>query len=223
MSNFCKTYVFFLPFQGRCPKVRGVISPLSGEMSGFCGQRGGTRYSRVIKLIFSFFLLLFFISSCHNKKKITEPKEDPKETVSVEYVPYFEKYALLIGVKSDELTNGKLYKYIDGWMGVPYKWGGNDTNGVDCSGFVNLVYLNVFQKQLKRSATDIIGECDEINKEDLKEGDLVFFDISGKNSHIGIYLANDKFIHASSSKGVMISDLTQSYWVKNWGRAGKVK
>ena len=108
-------------------------------------------------------------------------------------------------------------------MGVPYKWAGNDKIGIDCSAFVNQVYLHVYKKQLERSAKDIINECEPIKKEELKEGDLVFFDISGANSHIGVFFENSKFIHASSSKGVIISDLNQSYWIKYWGRAGRVK
>lgn len=174
---------------------------------------------------FSVIIGLVFLSSCHNKKKIVDPnKLDEKvETVNTELKPYIDKYALQMGVKAEDLENGYLYQFIDGWIGVPYKWAGNDKNGIDCSGFVNQVYLNVYKKQLERSAKDIINECEEIKKEELKEGDLVFFDISGANSHIGVFLENNKFIHASSSKGVMISDLTQSYWVKYWGRAGRVK
>jgi lipoprotein Spr len=177
--------------------------------------------------IFSIFIfsLIISFSSCHNKKKVVEKdkKDEKVETVNTELKPFLDKYALQIGVKAEDLENGYLYQFIDGWMGVPYKWAGNDKNGIDCSGFVNQVYLNVYKKQLERSAKDIINECEEIKKEELKEGDLVFFDISGANSHIGVFLENSKFIHASSSKGVMISDLNQSYWVKYWGRAGRVK
>lgn len=165
---------------------------------------------------------LVFLSSCHTKKQIVV-KDEKVETVNAELKPILDKYALQIGVKAEDLENGNLYLFIDGWIGVPYKWAGNDKTGIDCSGFVNQVYLNVYKKQLERSAKDIIKECEEIKKEELKEGDLVFFDISGANSHIGVFLVNNKFIHASSSKGVMISDLTQSYWTKYWGRAGRVK
>ncbi|MBX7093797.1 MAG: C40 family peptidase [Flavobacteriales bacterium] len=133
-----------------------------------------------------------------------------------------EKYAVQLGVDKKSLVFPELYAYIDGWIGVPYKYGGNTKEGVDCSGFVNAVYKDVFKTVLKRSATEIIGQCKEINKSELKESDLVFFDISGKNSHIGIYLQNNRFVHASTSKGVMISDLTQSYWQKAWGRAGRI-
>lgn len=176
--------------------------------------------------LFLTLLGVLLLSACHNKKKITEKedkKEEKKENVNAEYKLYMEKYALQMGVKAEDLSNGYLYQFIDGWIGVPYKWAGNDKNGVDCSGFVNQVFLNVYKKQLERSAKDIINECDVIDKDDLKEGDLVFFDISGANSHIGVYLINNKFVHASSSKGVMISDLTQTYWTKYWGRAGRVK
>lgn len=178
----------------------------------------------VTRILMLFLAGGIFFTSCHNRKKITgEKKEEKTETSSKEYLPYMEKYAAQMGVKPDDLTNGKLYQFIDGWMGVPYKWAGNDKNGVDCSGFVNQVFLSIYSKQLSRSAKDIINECEIIEKEDLKEGDLVFFDISSQNSHIGVYLINNKFIHASSSKGVMISSLTETYWTKYWGRAGRVK
>lgn len=158
------------------------------------------------------------------KNRKDKEKEDKKieelgKTTSV----YVAKYAAQLGVKPEELKAAQLYEFIDTWIGTPYKYGGNTKEGVDCSGFVNAVYLSIYKIQLQRSALDIIKQCEIINKEDLKEGDLVFFDISGKNSHIGIYLINQKFIHASSSQGVMISDLNQTYWLKYWGRAGRIK
>ena len=132
------------------------------------------------------------------------------------------KYAVTLKTTPNRLYNEKLYLEIDGWIGVKYKWGGNDKAGVDCSGFACAVYKNVYEFQLKRSGYDIAKDCKEISKDELMEGDLVFFDISSKNSHVGIYLANNKFVHASSSKGVMVSDLTESYWVKYWGRGARI-
>lgn len=179
-----------------------------------------------IPYIILLFSVSFFFDSCKSRKKTTI--EPDKENVRVDYPndefqAYKDKYASTLGVEANALANGQLYMFVDDWMGVPYKWAGNDKNGVDCSGFVGQVFKNVYTKDLERSATKMVDQCEIIKKEELKEGDLVFFDISDKNSHVGIYLANQKFIHASSSKGVMISDLTQSYWVKYWGRAGRVK
>jgi cell wall-associated NlpC family hydrolase len=133
------------------------------------------------------------------------------------------KYATTLKVAPNKLYNEKLYQEVDGWIGVKYKWGGVDKNGVDCSGFTDAIYLKVYEYKLPRSGYDIVKECAVIEKANLMEGDLVFFDISSKNSHVGIYLANNKFVHASSSKGVMISDLSEAYWTKYWGRAARIK
>lgn len=159
-----------------------------------------------------------------SKEKSPE-KEKPKEKESPAKVNsnLVERYAKELGVESKDLKNPILYEYIDGWIGVPYKYAGNDKKGVDCSGFVNAVYLDVYKKTLPRSALDIVRECEEVKKDELREGDMVFFDISGRNSHVGIYLVNGKFVHASTSKGVIISDLQQSYYLKYWGRAGRLK
>lgn len=172
--------------------------------------------------------LLLLVVSCKSRKQVSKldnnVKHNNTETESEKkYAAIKKKYAAELGVKENDLINGALYEFIDEWLGVPYKYAGNDKNGVDCSGFVNSIYKNVFKKQLSRSATDIVKECDIIDKDKLIEGDLVFFDISSKNSHVGVYLTNNKFVHASTSKGVIISDLTQSYYLKYWGRAGRVK
>jgi murein DD-endopeptidase / murein LD-carboxypeptidase len=157
------------------------------------------------------------------RKKEEEPNRETVKDKDKSGGKILDKYAAELGVNKKELKDPELYSYIDQWIGVPYKFGGNSKDGVDCSGFVNAVFRDVYKITLKRSATEIIGQCKEIQKNELKETDLVFFDISGKNSHIGIYLANQKFVHASTSKGVMISDLNQSYWQKYWGRAGRIR
>jgi cell wall-associated NlpC family hydrolase len=172
--------------------------------------------------------LLFTAASCNLRKHSATHDKTNKDNLTDNtndrrYTAIKKKYAEELGVSDNNLINGALYEFIDDWIGVPYKYAGNDKNGVDCSGFVNALYKAVFNKQLSRSATDIVKECNIIEKDKLQEGDLVFFDISAKNSHVGVYLVNNKFIHASTSKGVIISDLTQAYYVKYWGRAGRLK
>lgn len=155
----------------------------------------------------------------------SDGKEKPKPTetyTNANATEIMNKYATQLKVSTSKLYNEQLYLAIDGWIGVKYKWGGNDKNGVDCSGFACAIYKSVYDFQLKRSGYDIAKDCKEVSKSELMEGDLVFFDISSKNSHVGVYLANNKFVHASSSKGVMISDLTESYWVKYWGRGARI-
>lgn len=189
--------------------------------------------------IWYFIGAVLLLSSC--RLHYTEPMDESKAEVIIEESdnsdrpnriepvkpdpssPFVQKYALQMKTTPEKLFNPKLYETIDQWMGVKYKWAGMDRNGVDCSGFANIIYKDVYGYQLKRSAYDIIKDCNEINKADLMEGDFVFFDISSKNSHIGIYLSNNKFIHASTSKGVVISDLNESYWTKYWGRAARIK
>lgn len=119
-----------------------------------------------------------------------------------------------------------LYDEVKSWIGTPYKYGGNNKRGVDCSGFVVQVYKKVYGVSLQRSS-DLIYEknCEKIKKNDLQEGDLVFFSTgrSKKINHVGIYLNSDKFIHASSSRGVIVSDLDESYYVRTYVSSGRVK
>lgn len=119
-----------------------------------------------------------------------------------------------------------LYDEVKSWIGTPYKYGGNNKRGVDCSGFVVQVYKKVYGVSLQRSS-DLIYEknCEKIKKNDLQEGDLVFFSTgrSKKINHVGIYLKSDKFIHASSSRGVIVSDLDESYYVRTYVSSGRVK
>ncbi|MDR1614374.1 MAG: C40 family peptidase [Campylobacteraceae bacterium] len=131
-------------------------------------------------------------------------------------------------LKITEKDNLKLYDTASKWLGTPHKMGGNSKKGVDCSGFVNAVYKDVYKKTLNRSAADIFKK--DIVKTDsskLSEGDLVFFrtDKGDKKTpnHVGIYLKNNKFVHASTSKGVIVSSINEEYYKKAWISGGKVK
>lgn len=143
-----------------------------------------------------------------------------------------QKYSAILGVVPQALNNLPLYNFIEEWYGTPYRWGGNDKSGIDCSAFVQRLYENVFGVNLVRTALEQFGTCKMLWKTDsLKEGDLVFFasNVRGRHhhtskriSHVGIYLANNYFVHASSSNGVMISSLKEDYWQAKFAGAGEV-
>lgn len=125
-----------------------------------------------------------------------------------------------------DCKNKRLERVVESWIGTPYKYGGITKEGVDCSGFVSQVYKSVYRKKLERSAYDIFDkDCKKIKFKRLKEGDLVFFATSTSNkiNHVGIYLYDDKFVHASSSKGVIVSSLTSEYYVRHFKTAARVK
>ncbi len=102
--------------------------------------------------------------------------------------------------------------YIMHWEGTPHRLGGTARNGIDCSAFVMLAYNNLFNIQLPRSTAEQIKAGMQIPKRNLKAGDIVFFLPPGKKRHVGIYLSRGEFAHVSSSKGVTISNLHDSYW-----------
>lgn len=127
-----------------------------------------------------------------------------------------------LGIERETGDNEKLYDEIQKWMGTPYKYGGTDRQGVDCSGFVGNVYLAVYQLSLHRTASDMQKDCRLVSKDDLREGDIVFFTNSnGKVSHVGIYLKKGLFAHSSTSRGVIISRLDDSYWSKHFYKGGR--
>lgn len=155
-----------------------------------------------------------------------EPEEQvdlPAPALSKEEKELKEKYAALLDVTGLEIKALELYAFIDDWLGVKYKYGGTTKNGVDCSGFTNLLYNNVFKKELPRSSSDIAAVAKSVAKKELSEGDFVFFSIrSNKVDHVGIYLANNRFVHASTSKGVIISSLEHPYYAKHFKKGGRI-
>ncbi len=133
-----------------------------------------------------------------------------------------------LGVSASSGDNVKLYSECASWVGAKYKYGGTSKSGVDCSGLTYMIYKSVYGKTLTRQSSGMLSDnCTKIKKSQLREGDLVFFRTDGKRSstpnHVGIYLKENKFIHSSTSKGVIVSDLSQEYYVTNWIAAGRVK
>jgi hypothetical protein len=138
-----------------------------------------------------------------------------------------EVYASL-GLEEERKDNFALYKEAASWLKTPHVEGGLTRNGIDCSGLTYLVYKNVYGKTLERSSANMMKKnCRKIRKRKLKEGDLVFFNTSGKRrseiNHVGIYLKDNKFVHASTSKGVMINTLAENYYQKTWVCGGRVR
>jgi len=113
----------------------------------------------------------------------------------------------------------RLLEAADGWMGTPYLYGGTTKEGVDCSALTKIVYKQAFDVDLPRRVRDQKKEGVEVTREELKPGDLVVFKtgsfISNKQ-HIGIYLSESKFLHASTSEGVTISSLEDYFWKKKY-------
>ncbi len=117
---------------------------------------------------------------------------------------------------------GKLQDQYRAWRGVPHRDGGMSKKGVDCSGLVYLTFKEKFNTTLPRSTKGLSGHGKQISRRDLQPGDLVFFKITWKGRHVGIYTSNNTFIHTSKSKGVMTSRLDNPYWQKTYWQSRRV-
>jgi len=126
------------------------------------------------------------------------------------------KAAAVAKVESELEKQFQLYK------GVPYKYGGTDRRGFDCSGFVGKVYKDGLKTQLPRTTKEIATMGRKVSKHRLKPGDLVFFRPSRKYRHVGIYVGDNLFMHSSTSKGIMKSNLDNVYWKKKFRYAKRI-
>jgi lipoprotein Spr len=138
------------------------------------------------------------------------------------------KYAQYLHITPEKITNVSLYTFIDEWMHTPYKWGGADKRGIDCSAFMQELLKRVYGITIPRTSVDQFfhNYIDRFGStEYLAEGDLVFFrTMKGKLiSHVGMYLNNRMFINASSSKGVSLGNLDDPYWKSKYVAAGRLK
>lgn len=134
------------------------------------------------------------------------------------------KYALMIDADPDDLNDASLYHFINQWYGVRYKFGGTTTHGIDCSALSQKTYGAVYKVPIRRTSKQQYRHSDHFRKyTEADEGDLVFFRINRvRISHVGIYLANGYFVHASRTKGVIISSLKEKYWKRRYAGCGRI-
>jgi lipoprotein Spr len=163
------------------------------------------------------------ISTRHRSRKYVSPENNRPIVKSSRLLE--NKYAQILGVSPAAITNTTLYDFIDDWWGTPYKYGGNSRDGIDCSAFVQQLYNDVYNINLARTSLELYHKVVVITKKHLQEGDLIFFRTTRRKrvTHVGVYLQNNKFVQASASSGVTISDLSDTYWQAHYAGAGRVK
>jgi len=136
--------------------------------------------------------ILLFLSSCGTRKYTV--KNDTKAAKAADAMA--------------NLKSKQLYKFITDWVGVKYRFGGLDKNGIDCSGFAFLLEKEIYGVTLPRISRDQANVIKRKSVDHLKEGDLVFFSFGGNDiDHVGVYLNNGFFVHASTNRGVIVDDL----------------
>ncbi len=165
-------------------------------------------------------MLALTLASCHSKKATL--KGEPGEVVKPQGF-IADKYAAIMQVDKSNIQNGRLYAFIDQWMGTPYQFGGLTREGIDCSGLALLLEQQVYGLTIPRVTSQQVQIIKRKYEDEFQEGDLVFFDFDGKKfSHVGIYLQNGYIVHASSRRGVMIVNLHDASMYKYFSRGGAV-
>ncbi|MGQ0285903.1 NlpC/P60 family protein [Pasteurellaceae bacterium 22721_9_1] len=126
---------------------------------------------------------------------------------------------VLKGSSNSSVEYKKLMNLYNQWAGTRYRLGGTGSRGIDCSALMQEVFEQAYGISLPRSTSEQKSVGRQINKHQLKEGDLVFF---RGNRHVGVYLGNGRFMHASSSQGVTISYLSENYWARTYTQARRI-
>lgn len=154
------------------------------------------------------------------KVAITTKNNIPVETELCTSIQF--KYAQILNRDVEFVNNLNLYNFIDDWWATRYRYGGTTRRGIDCSSYTGKLLNEVYGLNVPRTAREQYRVSARVNRMDLQEGDLVFFNTRGGVSHVGIYLGDGFFTHSSSSKGVTINNLDESYYSKKYIGAGRV-
>ena len=156
---------------------------------------------------FYLIMILMVLSSCGARKHTV--KSDTKAAKAADAMAL--------------LKSKHLYRFINDWTGVKYRFGGLDKSGIDCSGFVYLLEKEIFNITLPRISRDQAKVIKNKSQENLKEGDLVFFSFGGNDvDHVGVYLNSGFFVHASTTRGVIVDDLTLPTYQKVIVKSGSI-
>lgn len=166
---------------------------------------------------FRIFSFIIFTLLCFGQNVKAQQSENIIEDNLCNY------YSQILGYQVKEVFNTKVFDLIDTWLNTPYKYAGKNENGIDCSGFVNVIIKAVYGNSFGCSSADMYNKLPHVSLKNLSPGDLVFFKTRGRRiSHVGMYLGQDKFVHSSTSSGVIVSDLNQPYYKKRFAKGGKI-
>lgn len=199
MPDFIIIFVYIMPYY----IFKKLKLPLSGKKPF------------ALAIILAFVLM----PGCHS---IREARKGP--LTEAERV-FYQEHSNKLGYTLNGNEDPRLIAEVSSWLGTPHRYAGTTRQGADCSGFVMEVFRTVYRINLPRSSAEMAKSARRIGKSQLREGDLVFFRTSGgrRISHVGIYLSNNKFIHVSSSRGVMVSDLDEPYFTRTYAFAGRAR
>lgn len=157
--------------------------------------------------------LSFFLVSCSSTKRSSHGVpggNGPAPSTAIQ-----RKFGALMGVPASNISNGRLYEFIDKWLNTKYKYGSQNEKEIDCSGFTQILYDAVYSRKLPRNSEVQYNQATSKIRTagNLREGDLIFFSLTKnkKVSHVGVYLQNNRFVNATN-RGVVISDITLPYW-----------
>ena len=170
-----------------------------------------TRIKFITCLGLSVIAILFLTTSCTTTQRQPTPAIHESERHPSAKSPF-----------NDFEIEQRLREEYERWMGTRHRLGGNDRNGIDCSGFVKAVYANLFNIHLPRTTQIQAKKGRAISFEELQAGDLIFFKPPSYPRHVGIFLSRSEFVHASKNKGVTISKIDDHYWGKYYWTARRI-
>lgn len=175
-------------------------------------------------------MLTFYLTGCGISNRATvpgqpeetsAPKENPEvETKSEETIPM----AMDVSSRVENITSidKQLQNAFQEWEGTPYRYGGESSNGIDCSAFTQQVFRDFFGTDIPRNTRSQLQEGKGVQRKSIKKGDLIFFKTGRRSLHVGISMGDGDFIHASVSSGVMISNIAERYWATRYLGARRV-
>lgn len=172
-----------------------------------------------LPMLRTFLLMLISVGLAHAEPAKQQPDDLDSLLTQSGWVAQFSHMGHSVGSQASELVVNAM-----GYIGVPYKRGGSNENGFDCSGFVRAMYQKTMGLVLPHNARAQAAVTDIIDRAELQPGDLVFYNTLRKTfSHVGIYIGEGKFIHSPRSGGeVRIENMSDAYWVKRFNGARRV-
>lgn len=152
-------------------------------------------------------------------KEKTSINKGSLESISSSIAGFMDSPEFSSNLDKDEV----MYKVIE-YLNTPYRWGGTSKNGIDCSAFVQTVMYQALGVSIPRTSYTQSEVGEDVAREDLKFGDLVFFDTRGRGrvSHVGIYMSDGYFVHSGSKTGVAVASLDSDFYSRTFLKAKRV-